>query len=210
MLVAIGPRASEALAVGHPDLVLIEEVQPEAFVCMFDVRDEAWWWQVTRRVREFTKPRWLVVAADPWRYRALMCGVARDLECCVVLARPEAHLRAALLPLAGLVRVGCIGIDQPAIAHACAAPSIALASFSFSEDRPTETRDADDWGSWRTDSALIVVRDADTSLSQINDLCERVVECHADADIVVTAPLFDHDVDTSLSAAGLLAIERLT
>ncbi len=209
MLVAIGPSANEELAVGHPDLVLIEEVQPEAFVCMFDVRDEAWWWHAAQRVRELPKPRWLVVAADPWRYRALMCGVARDLECCVVLARPEQHLRAALLPLAGLVREGCIGIDQPAIARACAAPSIALASFSFSEDRRAETRGTDDWRSWRTDSALIVVRDADTSLSQINDLCERVVDSHANAEIVVTAPLFDHAIGQSISAAGLLSIERL-
>lgn len=210
MLVAIGPRANEELAVGHPDLVLIEEVQPEAFVCMFDVRDEAWWWHAAQRVRELPKPRWLVVAADPWRYRALMCGVARDLECCVVLARPEQHLRAALLPLAGLVRAGCIGIDQPAIAHVCAAPSIALASFSFSNDPRTATRDAEEWKRWRTDSALLVVRDADTSLSQINDLCEHVVEWHVDAEIVVTAPLFDHEVDPSLSAAGLLAVERLS
>jgi hypothetical protein len=138
-----------------------------------------------------------------------MCGVARDLKCCVVLARPEELLQAALLPLAGLVRLGCIGIDQPAIAYACRSPSIALASFSFSEDRRSGTRATDDWRSWPTDSAFVVVREANTSLSEISNLCERVIETHANADIVVTAPLFDHAVDQSLSAAGLLVIERL-
>jgi hypothetical protein len=210
VLVAIGHRAREALAVGHPDLPLIDEVQPEAYVCMFDVRDEASWWEAAQRVRDLPKPRWLAVAADPWRYRALMSGVARELQCCVVLARPEEHLRAALLPLAGLVRVGCIGIDQPGVAHVCAPPSIALASFSFSEKCRTGTGGAHDWRSWRTDSGLIVVRDADSSLPHINELCDHVTEWHADAEIVVAAPLFEHKVDHTLSAAGLLVIERLT
>jgi len=207
VLVAIGPRANEGLAAGHPDLVLIDEVQPQAFVCLFDVRDEGWWWSAAQRVRDLPRPRWLAVAADPWAYRGLMSGVARDLDCCVILARPEEHLRAALLPLAGLVRAGCVGIDQCAIAEVCAPPSIALASFRVSE--PTESRGADDWRRWRTDSVLIVVRDAETSLLQINDICSRVAECHADAEIVITAPLFEHAVDQSLSAAGLLAIERI-
>jgi len=205
VLVAIGPRARESLAVDHPDIPLIDEVQPEAYVCMFDVRDEGSWWDAAQRVRDLPKPRWLALAADTWRYRALMSGVARDLECCVVLARPDEHLRAALLPLAGLVRPGCIGIDQRAIAEVCAPPSIALASFSFAER--TEARD--DWKRWRTDSALVVVRDTSTSLLQISELCDGVVECHPNAEVVVTAPLFENAVDESLSAAGLLVIERL-
>jgi hypothetical protein len=172
---------------------------------MFDVRDEASWWDAAQCVRDLPKPRWLAVAANPWRYRALMSGVARDLQCCVVLAWPDEHLRAALLPLAGLVRSGCIGIDQPAIAAVCAPPSIALASFSFCQR--TEARD--DWKRWRTDLALVVVRDASASLLQISEIYEGVVECHPKAEVVVTAPLFGHAVDESLSAAGLLAIECL-
>jgi hypothetical protein len=177
---------------------------------MFDVRDEASWWDAAQRVRDFRKPRWLTVAADPWRYRALMSGVARDLECCVVLARPDEHLRAALLPLAGLVRPGCVGIDQCAIAEVCAPPSIALASFSLTEHAGADLGGLHDWRRWRTNSALIVVRDADTSLSEINDLCERVADSHAHAEIVVTAPLFASPVDQLLSATGLLAVERLS
>jgi hypothetical protein len=56
---------------------------------------------------------------------------------------------------------------------------------------------------------LVVVRDASASLLQISEIYEGVVECHPKAEVVVTAPLFGHAVDESLSAAGLLAIECL-
>lgn len=195
MLVAIGPTAHEALAIGHPDLALIDEVRPAAAVCMFDVRDEAWWQCATRRVRKLPKPRWFVISADLCRHRPLMRRLAFDLDACIVATRPGDLLHAALLPLSGLVRPGVIGMELSDLVAACAAPSIAFASFNLDERN-------------QADSVLLVIRDPRNSIADINALCERVLASYPDADMLVAAPMLDVAADVELLAPGLLAIER--
>lgn len=195
MIIAVGPLANEALASGHPDLALIDGIPVGASVCIFDARDEVWWERAAQRVCGLPKPRWFVVATDHG-HREVMRRLAHDLDACVVAAHRHELLRAALLPLAGLVRPGVIGVDIAAVVDVCAAPSIAVASFDLDELQPS-------------DSVLVVIRDPHISLCEINRLCERVAQRNPDADIVATAPLFEHDVPGHLSATGYLSVERL-
>jgi hypothetical protein len=196
MIVAVGPTAHAALDMGHPDLALIDEVRPAAAVCMFDSRDETWWARAVQRVRDLPRPRWFVVAIDSLPRSTLRC-LARDLDACVVAARPTELLRAALLPLAGLVRPGVIGCDLPSLAQACASPSIAVASFDLDDHH-------------HADSVLLVFRDPRLSLAEMNEVCGRLVNRYQPADIVVTAPLFERPLTGNEMAIGYLAIERLS
>lgn len=195
VIVPVGPTATAALKGGHPDLALLDKIQLGVAVCVFDVSDEEWWTRAADRVRELPKPRWLVTTADA-RYRAMLGRLARTLDACVIAARPRDLLRAALLPLAGLVRPGVIGSDVNLLEEACRAPSIGVASFDLDERHPA-------------DSLLVVLRDSRLSLHEINELFIRMADRYPEADIVATAPLFESPVEQELMATGYLAIERL-
>lgn len=194
VIVPVGPTATAALAVGHPDLALLE-IQLGVAVCVFDVRDEEWWARAAEQVRDLPKPRLFVTTADA-RYPAMLGRLARTLDACVVAARPSELLRAALLPIAGLIRPGVIGSDVSLIEEACRAPSIGVASFDLDEHHPA-------------DSLLVVMRDSRLSLHEINEVFIRIANRYPEADIVATAPLFESPVEQELMATGYLAIVRL-
>lgn len=194
MIVAVGPSATAVLAAGHPDLALLDDFPVGVAVCMFDVRDEVWWSRAAERVRDLPKPRLFVVTADP-HHRAMLGRLACTLDACVIAARPSELLRAALLPLAGLVRPGVIGCDASLIEETCRAPSIAVASFDLDHQHPA-------------DSLLVVVRDPRLTLHDINETLTRLAHQYPEADILATAPLCE-SVDEELLITGYVAIERL-
>lgn len=195
MIVAIGPSATAALAAGHPDLALLDASPIGVGVCMFDVRDEEWWARAAERVRDLPKPRLFVVTADP-HHRAMLGRLACTFDACVIASRPSELLRAALLPLAGLVRPGLIGCDVGLIEEVFRAPAVAVASFDLDQEHPA-------------DSILVVVRDPNLSLHSINELFMRLAQRYPVADIFATAPLFESPVDEELGITGYIAVERL-
>ena len=195
MIVAVGPSATAALAAGHPDLALLDAFPIGVAVCMFDVRDEEWWARAAERVRDLPKPRLFVVAADP-HHRAMLGRLACTFDACVIASRPTQLLRAALLPLAGLVRPGLIGCDVSLIEEVFRAPAVAAASFDLDQEHPA-------------DSILGVGRDPTLSLHGINELFMRLVHRHPEADIFATAPLWEYPVHEELIATGYIAVERL-
>lgn len=194
MIVAVGPSATAALAAGHPDLALLDGFPVGVAVCMFDVRDEVWWPRAAERVRDLPKPRLFVITAEP-HHRAMLGRLACTLDACVIAARPSELLRAALLPLAGLVRPGVIGCDSSLIAETFRAPSIAVASFDLDRQHPA-------------DSLLVVVRDPRLTLHNINETLTLLADLYPEADILATAPMSESPVDEELLVTGYVAVER--
>jgi len=186
-----------------------------AVACLFDARDESWWpvaSSVAMVIADRASPIRLFVCSDSrpsQRDRVAMFGrLSRHLDSCVIDApqEPGGLLRAALLPLIGLVRTGVVGFDPADLAMLLRSPSVG--HVAFANGRRVLGDDSRDGiirllGEPDVSDVLLAIRcDAETTLHEINAICTRVVETAPEANVMIATPSGD------LFNVGILALRE--